>query len=941
MKKILNKIIVLTLVAIISINYIFPNFVLAINANLDPNQAYGVDFYKDKIAKLIDYKIQKKIESIFKDNHGISKEDARKKLDEYFEFISDRYALEDEGLDEISDYKKKYPEDYTDASTKAYAEEIYNRIEVEYLNYSGERYITGQNLQEYHKIYIDSIATNLYRETLINNYINNSEEKIELDTEEIPDAPKPYGGDGTNIESEVRNWINDKLNTYSSYNAKLAFLDELESNWEIILDDFEFNSDKNNLEVIVKEIISQKRDELKKNYSISSEQAKNLLFNKLSILKTNKNTQYKDETQEDRNEHVKAYFIGLMDEFKRASGDFYNEVITDIASRITNQGERLDFISKVPDYMNQWINDNIGTTVTMVDNVFRIFGGGGVDSIAGLVFTPFKLILLIIPGAILQVAETLLANTGNQGQAVLVKLEDVFFNKLPLLDINVFNLQTAAGANISGNNPLLKIRQNVAAWYYSIRTLCIVLALAVLIYIGIRMAISSIADDKAKYKKMLKDWFVGFALLFVLHYIMIGIIHLNNGLIDALEETRKEQEAHISSVDTGILGIKIQTDVNKDLQTALLDEALTLSFTRSFGAALIYLMLLAMTLLFLIVYIKRFITISFLAMISPIITVTYAIDKAGDGKAQALGKWFKEFVFNILIQPFHCIIYMVFLQNIFYIIHNSEGIEFGNIFVAILMLGFMYKAEDIVKEIFGFETKSLGSAAIVGAAMLSRAQKVGSRVANLSKGIKGGPNAAEKASAIKNMNTPDGLPSQARNVPDNTPKQSQNNNMGNNTQATKKEGIKSEIGRWAKTTSGLGRAEGKTARNLAGRAVSAAIGYGLTGEGQAAYGASKAYTSTKKSIDNARLRRQVDKKQDRTLDAYEDYAQHKGLDTREARLKEAQRLMNANIDDLEDPAERNMAGWLQADKASQEIAGAKDAGKAVMGHLKDYEDGIG
>ena len=54
---------------------------------------------------------------------------------------------------------------------------------------------------------------------------------------------------------------------------------------------------------------------------------------------------------------------------------------------------------------------------------------------------------------------------------------------------------------------------------------------------------------------------------------------------------------------------------------------------------------------------------------------------------------------------------------------QSEGIQFGKTIIAIMMFGFMYKAEDIVKAIFGFETTSLGSAAVVGAAALSRAQK--------------------------------------------------------------------------------------------------------------------------------------------------------------------------------------------------------------------------
>ena len=48
-------------------------------------------------------------------------------------------------------------------------------------------------------------------------------------------------------------------------------------------------------------------------------------------------------------------------------------------------------------------------------------------------------------------------------------------------------------------------------------------------------------------------------------------------------------------------------------------------------------------------YIKRMITVAFLILISPIITITYSIDKAGNGKAEAFSTWLREFLHNVLI----------------------------------------------------------------------------------------------------------------------------------------------------------------------------------------------------------------------------------------------------------------------------------------------------
>ena len=45
------------------------------------------------------------------------------------------------------------------------------------------------------------------------------------------------------------------------------------------------------------------------------------------------------------------------------------------------------------------------------------------------------------------------------------------------------------------------------------------------------------------------------------------------------------------------------------------------------------------------------VTIGFLIVIAPLVTITYSIDKISDGKAQGMNTWFREFAYNVLIQP--------------------------------------------------------------------------------------------------------------------------------------------------------------------------------------------------------------------------------------------------------------------------------------------------
>lgn len=103
----------------------------------------------------------------------------------------------------------------------------------------------------------------------------------------------------------------------------------------------------------------------------------------------------------------------------------------------------------------------------------------------------------------------------------------IFFNKIALLDVNFLNFN-----GISGTVEVF--RTAVAGWYYTMRLIaCMVLAV-ILIYIGIRMAISTIASEKAMYKKMLVDWITSLALLFLLHYIMLFTFACNDALIKAI-----------------------------------------------------------------------------------------------------------------------------------------------------------------------------------------------------------------------------------------------------------------------------------------------------------------------------------------------------------------------------------------------------------------------
>lgn len=140
------------------------------------------------------------------------------------------------------------------------------------------------------------------------------------------------------------------------------------------------------------------------------------------------------------------------------------------------------------------------------------------------------------------------------------------------------------------------------------------------------------------------------------------------------------------------------------------------------AAMIVYIGIVFQTIFYLIAYINRMLKVAFLIVISPLITVTYSIDKMGDGKAQALDTWLKEYIYTILIQPFHCIIYFSFISISFSLI--NEGGFFDGSFnqlsagiLAILCIKFINDGEKIVRKIFGFQDDNSKTSMMAGAMM--------------------------------------------------------------------------------------------------------------------------------------------------------------------------------------------------------------------------------
>lgn len=284
--------------------------------------------------------------------------------------------------------------------------------------------------------------------------------------------------------------------------------------------------------------------------------------------------------------------------------------------------------------------------------------------------------------------------------------ETIIKGKFVLFDANIFkNIEASTnqdeyyddddgGDVVSGKTVL---RNTISGWYYTLRNFSIVALLSVLVYVGIRMIMSTLAQDKAKYKAMFKDWLVAICLVVLMHYFMIVILNISTKITEALGGG---QNADLVGSVTEIIENVLDND-EQESYTYTKDSEHVYTLSDAYANILVLFGIIIYTVIFAIKYLKREFTIIFLILLGPVSCITYPIDKIGDGKAQAFNRWFSEFLFQVIIQPFHLLLYIV-------LIGSAAQLANANVLYALVCFAVMGPAEKFIKEMFGFKDK-LGS----------------------------------------------------------------------------------------------------------------------------------------------------------------------------------------------------------------------------------------
>lgn len=169
------------------------------------------------------------------------------------------------------------------------------------------------------------------------------------------------------------------------------------------------------------------------------------------------------------------------------------------------------------DYGTNYVPDNTSLDKTIEDSTL-------LDLIGHLVFAVGRVLEWIL-GAIF---------TAISGQADFPWADKIVFNAIPILDVNFINPDTNSFVGV------VNIRRAISNIYATIFSIAFTFFGSFAVISAIKLAISTIAEQKAKYKQALVDWCMGFVMLFCIHYFMSFIFYLNEQLVETASTVAKE-----------------------------------------------------------------------------------------------------------------------------------------------------------------------------------------------------------------------------------------------------------------------------------------------------------------------------------------------------------------------------------------------------------------
>lgn len=271
-------------------------------------------------------------------------------------------------------------------------------------------------------------------------------------------------------------------------------------------------------------------------------------------------------------------------------------------------------------------------------------------------------------------------------------INSLVFGEYLLFNANVYQTNKSLNPDIEPttiSNIIDSIKETVAGWFQVLRLFAIALIILLLIFTGLRLAVSDLAKDRARYKEVIKAWIIGLAFIYLLPYIIVIINTICDYFMDILWDARLGlEDAGYTSFESGLF----LECINGTADTGGLKSA---AYFIEFLAFII------MDYKFFFKYIKRSFTVFMLVVLSPVIGVMHVFNKI-KGNDGIIGNWVAKYCMNIFMQPLHALLYLIFM-------FTASGIALKAPLLAVLFLWALSRAEKIFNIILELDYGKISS----------------------------------------------------------------------------------------------------------------------------------------------------------------------------------------------------------------------------------------
>lgn len=303
--------------------------------------------------------------------------------------------------------------------------------------------------------------------------------------------------------------------------------------------------------------------------------------------------------------------------------------------------------------------------------------------------------------------------------------DQIVFNGIPMLDPNFINPTNDANAIVN------VMSSTIQKLYYSFFSLAGTVFVLAAVIIGIKLAFSSIASEKAQYKDAIKHWLTGLAALFLMHFILAGMFAINEQVcisasklcnkvsikidfIDDVTSVGSTIKGAISTVagwfsDDAANAINDSTKINVSgyggvLLKFVLRGLLKSDIIYSIGLSI----MLGQTFTLLMMYFKRVFYCIILGMIAPLVVAMDTIQKVVTGRdSGVLKNWFQNMIAIIFNQSFQAIFMCISVLIIGKFSGNDDSSDIIIALISVVTLNAIMKFDKLFKEILGIKDSKI------------------------------------------------------------------------------------------------------------------------------------------------------------------------------------------------------------------------------------------